>query len=294
MTAGDGVVRVAVVGGDAVRVATEPLVRADDFGFTRGDGCFDATIAHRGPDGRVQVGDLDAHLARLARSAAALSIQLPERSAWLATLDAMLAQWPGDDGVVKFVATRGPEHAPGLGPTALILLADTDPGTIEQRHGVRVTTLGRGMPSDAFVEAPWLLGGVKTLSYAVNMAARREAARRGAHDALFVSTDGYALEAPTAGLVWYVGGILGTTTTVGTGVLASVTVERARDGALAAGLQWQAGLLPVDDLYDADGLWLCSSGRGVAPILELDGRAVRVHRKMTHQLRDWTGFGWVN
>ena len=44
--------------------------------------------------------------------------------------------------------------------------------------------------------APWLLGGAKTLSYAVNMASQRWAQAHGVDDVLWVSADGYALEAP--------------------------------------------------------------------------------------------------
>ena len=45
-------------------------------------------------------------------------------------------------------------------------------------------------------DAPWLLGGAKTLSYAVNMASQRWAQSIGAQDVLWVSADGFALEAP--------------------------------------------------------------------------------------------------
>ena len=48
---------------------------------------------------------------------------------------------------------------------------------------------------------PWLLAGAKTLSYAVNMAALRHAARQGAGDVIFVSSDGYMLEGPRSTVV---------------------------------------------------------------------------------------------
>ncbi|MFV0451534.1 MAG: aminotransferase class IV [Propioniciclava sp.] len=66
---------------------------------------------------------------------------------------------------------------------------------------LRVVTLDTGRASDAFTRSPWLLGGVKTLSYAVNAAAAREARRRDADDVIFTSSDGYLLEGPTSGLL---------------------------------------------------------------------------------------------
>ena len=48
---------------------------------------------------------------------------------------------------------------------------------------------------------PWLLAGAKTLSYAVNTAALRHAARQNAGDVIFVSSDGYVLESPRSTVV---------------------------------------------------------------------------------------------
>lgn len=250
------------------------VVSADDSGLTRGDGCFDATRVVTDLDGTSRVEQLDAHLERLARSATALDLPDVDRPAWAALVAEALARWeiPGE-AVLKLVVTRGDESAPGA-PTGLLTLTPLPPTTIEDRVGIPVVTLSRGHPADAFRDAPWLLGGVKSLSYAVCMAAKREAARRGARDALFVSTDGYALEAPTAALLVQHGRRLSTTPTEGTGVLASITAEVALDGARSAGLLPERRLMTPDEVVDSDGAWLVSSVRGVAPIDTLDGRAV--------------------
>ena len=62
-------------------------------------------------------------------------------------------------------------------------------------------TLDRGLPATGVDAMPWLLAGAKTLSYAVNMAALRHAARQGAGDVIFVSSDGYILEGPRSTVV---------------------------------------------------------------------------------------------
>ena len=57
---------------------TAPLLRADDLGVVRGDGCFE-TVRVR-PDGGAE--DLDPHLERLARSEAALDLPATDPAAW--------------------------------------------------------------------------------------------------------------------------------------------------------------------------------------------------------------------
>ena len=62
-------------------------------------------------------------------------------------------------------------------------------------------TLTLGTPAAMRPGAPWLLGGVKSTSYAGAMAALRAAQAAGAPDAIYLSGDGEVLEAPTAGVV---------------------------------------------------------------------------------------------
>jgi 4-amino-4-deoxychorismate lyase len=281
--------------GRGVVAADDPVVTADDLGLTRGDGCFDSARVVTTADGTSRVVDLDVHLDRLAASARAMAIDLPDHAAWRALVADALAAWhtPGD-AVLKLVLTRGREWRPS-GPTALVTVtyraaaAAGDPQRPVTRT-VTAVTLSRGHPSDAFAGAPWLLGGVKTLSYVVNVAATREARRRGADEVVFTTTDGYALEGPTSALLVARGGTLLATPTGGTGVLESATVAAIFRAARADGLGTSFELVPVEDLYTADGVWLVSSGRGPVRITELDGRPLPADPDLAERVPRYAGF----
>lgn len=280
---------VAVLGHGVVDPDT-PLLLADDAGLTRGDGCFDTCRVVQDDSG-TRVDHLERHLDRFAHSARALGLPAPDFAAWRDLIAAALAAWdvPGE-AALKLVLTRGPEHRPGH-PTSFLLLTAVDSGALARaRAGLRVVTLSRGYASDVFTAAPWLLGGTKSLSYGVNVAAKREALARGADDVIFTSTDGYALEGPTAGLVVAHGERLIAVPTGGTGVLESVTVSVILAAAAEFGLVADRELLRPADLLRADGVWLVSTVRGVCPVLALDGVPVPHDPSLTDLLARAAGF----
>ena len=246
--------------------STDPVIGVDDPGVTRGDGCFEGL---RLRDGVID--KLDAHLARLTRSATALEISF-DRAAWEALIAEAVAAWtePGE-AAVKVLLTRG---APGVGPGGFVAIGPLPADYPRQRReGLKIITLSRGLPANAFADAPWLLGGVKSLSYAVNMAAQREAARRGADDVIFVSSDGVVLEAPTGSVVWWDGSTLHTTPTGDTGILAGTTQRLLFERAAADGWATGGTKASVADLHAADVVWLIGSVRGPVDVVELDGKA---------------------
>lgn len=277
---------VAVLGIGLVQ-PQQPVVTADDLGLTRGDGIFDATRVVTDAAGHAVVEHLDRHLARLARSAEVVELPAPDAAAITALVGEALAAWttPGE-AALKIVHTRGLEHG-ATGATTLVTITETEPGL--RRH-LKVATMSRGYASDAFADAPWLLGGAKLLSYAVHTSARREAARRGADDALFVSSDGYALEGPTASLLWVADGVVHTTPTGATGILASVTVDLLREWAEIEGVRFEPALIRPGDLMATQGAWLASSVRGVCPIATLDGEALPTSPEWTDRLAGAAGF----
>ena len=243
-----------------------PVVHGDDLGFTRGDGCFEGC---RVIDGTVD--KIEAHLARMQHSAAALDIPFDE-AAWRALIADACAAWPVDtEGSMRWFLTRG--RLTASEPTGLVTIDELPPTSAAQRRdGVRVVTLTRGTSHDAFADAPWLLGGVKTISYAVNMAAQREALRRGVDDAIFVSSGGHLLEGPTAAVVWTVGDTMYTVPPGATGILASTTQRRLFERAAEQGWQTALNDATVDDLHAADAVFLASAVRGPVDVVELDGR----------------------
>jgi 4-amino-4-deoxychorismate lyase len=279
--------RVIVVAGPdgAFRVARpeEPVLRGDDLGVLRGDGVFE-TLHVR--DGEPFL--LPEHLARMSRSAARLDLPLPSLDRIRALSATACGAWPADrEGALRLVCTRGPED--GGDPTLFATVADIRPSIRGQRRdGIRVVTASLGVAAAAREVAPWLLGGVKSLSYAANMAATRWASTQGVEDVLYVSADGQVLEGPTSTVVWRDGDVLATVPD-STGILPGTTAAHLLSRAGEFGLTAEYRTAVPEDLLAADGVWFCSSVRGAVAVTELDGKAVAAD-PLSPQIRAVLGY----
>ncbi len=140
-----------------------------------------------------------------------------------------------------------------------------------RRAGIAVATLPLGVAARARPTLDWLPAGIKSTSYAVSVAARRWAAAHGVDDALWVSTDGYALEGPTSNVVWLAGRALCTVPAAETGILPGVTAAWLLAHAADLGLTAEERMVTPAELHAADGVWFTSSLRGLAPLHTLDG-----------------------
>ncbi|HMK97082.1 MAG TPA: aminodeoxychorismate lyase, partial [Acidimicrobiales bacterium] len=241
------------------------FLRADDLGVLRGDGVFERFIVRAG-----RPRHLEDHLARLVCSGEQLDLGLPEPGAWKAAVELAVRAWTGpDEWEMRLVCTRGPEE--GGPPSAYALGQELPPRVLSQRRdGVAIVTLTRDMPSPVATEAPWLLLGAKTLSYAVNMAALRWARSHGADDAVFVSTDGRVWEGPTSSVVAASGRSL-VSPPPSLGILASISIAHLFEDARSAGWEVARRDVTIEDLSAADCVWLSSSLR-LARVHTLDGK----------------------
>ncbi|MDR7302207.1 aminodeoxychorismate lyase [Haloactinomyces albus] len=245
-----------------------PLLYADDPGVQRGDGIFETIlVVERHPR------ELGPHLDRLERSARLMDLPLPERAGWQRAVQAVIDAWPwhtAPEMVLKLVCTRGADDSEQA-PTGFAMGSEVSAGILRKRaEGVSAVTLERGYDPQLKDRAPWLLLSAKTLSYAVNMAALREADRRGADEVVFTATDGSVLEGPTSNVVLARGRTL-LTTPPDSGILAGTTQAALFRAAEQAGWQARVESFPATELFHADGVWLVSSIRLISQVHTLDG-----------------------
>lgn len=260
----------------AVHPPDIPLLHADDLAAVRGDGVFETLLVR---DGRPCL--VESHLQRLAQSARLMDLPGPELPAWRNAIGLATRQWvagTADEGAMRLIYSRGRES--GTTPTAYVMVtAVPERVTAVRRDGLAAVTLDRGLAAGGTDGMPWLLAGAKTLSYAVNMAALRHAARQGAGDVIFVSSDGYILEGPRSTVV--------IATDAGTGeggnlclltpppwypILRGTTQQALFEVARSKGYDCDYRALRLADLNAAQGIWLVSSMTLAARVHTLDGR----------------------
>ncbi|SMD06887.1 aminodeoxychorismate lyase [Lentzea albidocapillata] len=244
-----------------------PQIRVEDLGLMRGDGVFETILV---VDGKPR--ELTPHLDRLDRSAAMLDMQPPPRAEFERAVDLVIGNWTGgQEFALKLVYTRGVEGGDGT-PTGFALGMEIGAKVLKQRvEGLSAVTLDRGIDANLADRAPWLLLGAKSLSYAINMAALREAERRGAAEVVFTTSDGSVLEGPTSTLILVRGKTLVTPPSK-LGILPGTTQYALFRAAERAG--WTVLVEPIQtgELYDAEGVFLASSVRKITRVTVLDGK----------------------
>jgi branched-chain amino acid aminotransferase len=219
-------------------------ISVTDDGLVRGDGCFEVIRLYGG-----RPFALDDHLRRLVRSASGLRLEL-DVAAVRQDVDGLLAAAPPEalEESIRIMLTRGGRR--------IVILEDL---------AAYETTLDLACVTFA---PTLILDNIKSLSYGGNMLASRLARERGADEALLVTPDGRALEAPTSSLFWVRGDEL-ITPPLDEHILDSITRRR-----LVAALEVREERTPRETLLSADEAFLASTTREVQAIRSIDGQAL--------------------
>jgi 4-amino-4-deoxychorismate lyase len=255
------------VGGRGLVDPDEPVLHVDDEAFLRSRAAFETTRVYGGKPFK-----LDEHLARLAGSAARVEIGRIDEAELerLARLALEAASAP--DAVLRLFVTPGRD---GAGQPTQIAMVSTLPSGLDElrARGARLVSIQLGLDPALRASSPWLLGGVKSTSYAVNMAAEAEARRRGADDAVFLGSGDVVLEGPVTNMWWRYEDVL-YTPALELGILAGVTRATLVEEAAAAGYEVREGAFALELMAAADEAFTSSSVREVMPVVELDGSPV--------------------
>lgn len=264
--------------------ATTPQVHVSDLGLLRGDGIFETLGFFH-----THTQALEPHLKRLQHSANLLDLAPPHLPSWRAAIKAATEKYiatnpSSAEAYIKLLYTRGLNTTNT--PNAWVLVDASIDYVRERQHGLSVITLDRGYKHNVAQTSPWLLTGAKTLSYAINQAAAREAKRKGADDAIFLSSDEYVLEGPTSSLV-FITQTTAVTPATNQGILAGTTQAAVFDFLDREGFKTEYRQVRPEELLSARAVWLVSSVRQAAPILRINDIPIATDSALTQRLNDY-------
>jgi len=253
----------------ALRHRDEPGISPFDSVVQGGDAVWEGLRLYDG-----QVFGLDAHLARLRRSAAALGFAaIPDREEIVAALVATLRANDMRDGVhVRLTLTRGVKVTSGMDPRlnesgcTLIVLAEHK-APVYDTTGLRLVTASVRRP------APDVLDPKIHHNNLINsILAKIEANAAGADDAVLLDGRGFVAETNATNLFAVLSGVLVTPLAVACpeGITRGTVLELAP----AAGFRTSVRDVTLAELYAADEVFCTGTMGEIAGVVSIDGRAI--------------------
>lgn len=261
----------------------EAHVSAFDAGFVHGVGLFETMIARRVGD-KVRVFRLEEHLDRLAASAAELGLSDDVRTGPLADAVMLTAERSGfETARVRLTLTGGDLNMLETGgrsnvtPTVLVSAqaATRYPDALFKRGVMAALGDMRLNPLDP-------MAGHKTLNYWARLRELQAAAGKGAGEAILLQVTNHVAGGCVSNLFAVRDGALHTPIAHGeeekgqmpSPVLPGMTRAAIIEIAQRKGIGTTKRMLTIDDLLDADELFLTNSSWGVLPVVRVEAEEI--------------------
>ncbi len=263
---------------------SEATISVFDHGFLYGDGVFEGIRVYSG-----RIFKLDAHLARLFRSAKAILLSVPMSPETLraAVMEAVKANGLMD-AYIRLIVSRG------VGDLGLDPLRCSHPSVIIIVQEISIyppEVYARGLDLASVVirrPAPDALNpAMKTLNYLNNILAKIEGNQRGVPEVLMLNREGWVVEGTADNFFLVKDGVLLTPPTyVGilNGITRQVVIELARE----LGHPVSEMNVTLFDVYTADEAFLTGTAAEIVPAVSCDGRTIGSGQPgpITHQLTE--------
>ena len=237
-----------------------------DRGFLLGDGVYEVIPAYFGKLFRFQE-----HLSRLQKSLDAVSIPNPHRAEeWESILGKLVDLNGRGDLSVYLQITRGTalhrDHAFPAHVTPTVFAMATPivvPGPEYYENGVAAMTLE---------DVRWRHCDIKAISLLPNVLLRQQAVAQGMSEAILVR-DGAVTEGAASNVFVISRGVL-KTPPPSPAILTGITRDLVLELAKTHNVKHEECAIPVEELRQADEIWLTSSTKEIVPVTLLDGQAV--------------------
>ena len=243
----------------------QATVSIDDRGFQFGDGVYEVIRTYRGTSF-----ELTAHLARLDRSATALSLPQPySRTQWTQWIQQGLSQAGYQEAKIYIQVTRGVaprDHAfpSDIAPTVVMTIREIRPLALQLRQ--------EGVSARTCEDLRWGRCDIKSLNLLANVLAREDAKKAGVFEAILVK-DGVVTEGSISNVMAIQGGVL-VTAPEGPRILSGVTRTVVLGLAGKEGIPIEERPMAVDSLYSADEVFLTGTTIEVLGVIRIDGKSI--------------------
>jgi D-alanine transaminase len=276
---------VACVNGQFMPLA-EATVSVEDRGFQFGDGVYEVLRTYRG-----RPFELEAHLARLERSAQSLDLPQPySRSEWTQYVLEGIKRAAYPEAKIYLQITRGVaprDHAFPTNATATVVM------TIREFHALSRQVQDTGVSAMVIDDIRWGRCDIKSVNLLANVLARQQAKQARMFEAILVK-DGRVTEGAVSNVMAVKGGAV-ITAPEGPLILSGITRAVVLELARKDGIPVQERAIPQADLISVDELFLTGTTVEVVGVVKVDdkvvgtGRPGPITQRLTTLLRHVTG-----
>jgi D-alanine transaminase len=255
---------VAFVNG-AFMPPAEAKVSVEDRGFQFGDGIYEVLRTYKGSPFA-----LEAHLARLERSATALDLTQPYSSTeWTRHILEGIERAAYPEAKIYLQITRGVAPRDHAYPTEV---APTVVMTVSEFHSLARSAQVAGVEAMTTEDIRWGRCDIKSVNLLANVLARQQAKRTHVFETILVKAGLVTEGAVSNVMVVREGAVV--TAPEGPRILSGVTRAVVLDLALNEGLPIQERFVSQADLYEADEVFLTGTTVEVLGVVRVDGKII--------------------
>ncbi|MBM4132759.1 MAG: D-amino-acid transaminase [Nitrospira sp.] len=243
----------------------QATVSVEDRGYQFGDGVYEVIRTYRGAAFQVE-----AHLARLVRSAQAIGLPMAYSSGeWQELVAEGLRRAGFAESKVYIQLTRG------VAPRDHAFPAESRPTvvmTVRELRPLAQAVCDAGVEAMTLDDLRWGRCDIKSINLLANVLARQQAKEAGVFEAIFIR-DGVVTEGSVSNVLVVRDGILATAPE-GARILSGVTRSLVLDLARKDRLPVEERAVSLEELRHADEVFLCGTTVEVLPVVRIDGQVV--------------------